>query len=249
MSAVVGVLRRELAVFLGAPVAWVLGLVYLTALLLGFFVVGFPVGDLRLPAFWTGGYAALDTLFAWIPLSLCLLVPALTMGAWAGERRLGTDELLFTHPVSPFALVLGKFLAHWGLVCGLVTCAVVPAAVAVNTLGALDLGTVVAGLVGAYLLAASFVCLGQLASVVAPEELAAYLIASVLLFALVGAGLFVRVLPPGLVEFAWYASPVVHYVETAARGVLDARDVAYFGSLLVLGLALEVVWLEGRRWR
>ncbi|MEX1024020.1 MAG: ABC transporter permease [Planctomycetota bacterium] len=249
MNATVGVLRRELLIFLGAPVAWVLAVVYLATLMTGFFVVGFPVGDLRLPGFWSGGYAALDALFAWIPLSLCLFVPALTMSSWAGERRLGTDELLFTHPVSIVSLVVGKFLAHWAIVVGLLGAAIVPAAIAVRSLGALDLGVVGAGFFGAVLLAASFVCVGQLASCLVADELAAFLVASLLLFALVGLGLFVRVLPPAIVEVAWYASPVVHYVETAVRGVIDVRDLVYFGTLFAAALTLEVLWLEGRRWR
>lgn len=249
MSAVNAVLRRELGVFLTAPVAWVLVVVYLVGLLLGFFLVGFPVGDLRLPGLWTGGLASLDTLFAWIPLSLCLLVPALTMASWAGEKRLGTDELLFTHPVSLASLVVGKFLAHWLVVCALIVSAVVPAAIAVSRLGELDTGVVAAALVGAALLAASFVVIGQFASCLAPEELSAYLVSTVILIALCGLGLFVRVLPAELVEAAWFASPVVHYVETAARGVLDARDVIYFATIVAGGLVLQVAWLEGRRWR
>src|SRR6185295_3386422 len=44
-----------------------------------------------------------------------LLVPLLTMNAIADERRRGTWELLITAPVSPFAVVAGKFAALWSL--------------------------------------------------------------------------------------------------------------------------------------
>jgi ABC-2 type transport system permease protein len=42
-----------------------------------------------------------------------LLVPLLTMNAIAEERRRATWEQLLTAPVSPLAVVLGKFVAVW----------------------------------------------------------------------------------------------------------------------------------------
>ena len=44
-----------------------------------------------------------------------LLVPLLTMNAIADERRRATWEQLLTAPVSPLAVVLGKFAAVWSL--------------------------------------------------------------------------------------------------------------------------------------
>ena len=70
-----------------------------------------------------------------------------------------------------------------------------------------------------------------------------------LLVTLWSASLFVRALPPSLAEIAWYASPAVHYLDTVSRGVIDARDALYHGLLVMLGLALNVAVVEGRRWR
>lgn len=50
-----------------------------------------------------------------------LLVPLLTMNAIADERRRATWEQLLTAPVSPLAVVLGKFAAAW---CVFLTCLV-----------------------------------------------------------------------------------------------------------------------------
>jgi ABC-2 type transport system permease protein len=44
-----------------------------------------------------------------------LLVPLLTMNAIADERRRASWELLMTAPISPIAVVLGKFAANWSL--------------------------------------------------------------------------------------------------------------------------------------
>ncbi len=44
-----------------------------------------------------------------------LLIPLLTMNAIADERRRASWELLLTAPVSPLAVVLGKFAATWSV--------------------------------------------------------------------------------------------------------------------------------------
>lgn len=249
MSRVLAVLRRELGAALESGTAWVACVLFVVGAHAAFFFLGFPVGDRRAPGFWEGRTASLQALFAWMPLCFALLAPALTMGSWARERRSGTEELLLSHPVRPSEVVLAKFLAAWLVAAALCVTCVVPLALVVDRLGPLDWGVVASGLAGAVLLAAGYVAIGLLASALVSEELSAYLLSAGLLIALWSASLFVRALPSGLAEVAWYASPAVHYIDTVSRGVIDARDVLYHALLVVLGLTLNVQVVEGRRWR
>ncbi len=249
MSGAWAVFRRELGAFIGSPTAWVAGALFILVLHGLFFFLGYPVGDLRLPSFWAGRLAALDTFFAWLPPLFGILAPALTMGAWAEERRAGTDELLLTHPVRIGSLVVGKFAAAWILLGLIATAALLPVAFVVSRIGPLDWGPVVGGLVGTWMLAAACVAIGQLASAFSAEDLVAFLVAAVILLGLWSLGLFVRVLPGAIADVAWYASPALHFLETGARGVLDARDLVYHGLFAAAALVLTTSVLEGRRWR
>ncbi len=247
MRGTLAIAHRELGAALSSPVAWVATVLSVLALHLAFFFLGFPVGDRALPPLWAGRTASLDALFAWLPVFYAVLAPALTMGAWAEERRSGTEELLLSFPLRTRAVVAGKFLASWVVLGGITSVAVLPVAWMVDRVGDLDWGTVQGGLLGAWAFAAVCCAIGLAASSLAREELVAFLVAAVVLVALWSAGLFVRVLPGSLAEVAWYASPSLHFLESAARGVLDARDLVYHGLFVALGLTLNTAIVEGRR--
>ncbi|MBR6062430.1 MAG: ABC transporter permease subunit, partial [Spirochaetales bacterium] len=60
--------------------------------------------------------ASMRRFFAMLPYVFVVFIPGLTMGAWAKEKNIGTIELLFTFPVSPWEIMLGKFFAALTLV-------------------------------------------------------------------------------------------------------------------------------------
>jgi len=249
MSRTLAVFRRELRSSFESPIAYVTIAVFVGVLDGLFFFLGFPVGRAPLPGLWEGGQASLIVLFTWLPLLLAFLVPALTMGAWAEERRGGTEELLFTYPLRTQEVVLGKFLASWTLVVLLVTLAVLPVAWTVSGLGELDWATVWVGLLGAYLLGAGYVALAQLISSVTSEQLVAFLLGSLALGLLWLLRMLVGVLPSGLAGAVEYACPSTHFLGSAARGVLDLGDLIYFGLFVLFGLVVNGIVIERRRWR
>lgn len=249
MMRIFAVLRRELGAMFESPVTYVALALFVVVLPLLFFLVGYPVGRQPLPGLFEGQQANLIVLFTWLPLLLALLVPALSMSAWAEERRSGTEELLLTWPVRASEVVVGKFGARFLLLALMVAVAVIPSAVAVAALGDLDWATVWVGLGGAIALAAAYGALALWVSALVQEQLAAFLLGAALLVGLWALELAVTLLPAQLAAALHYAAPSSHFLDSAALGVVDVRDGIYFALFVVFGLVLNVVAVERRRWR
>ena len=249
MSRTLAVFRREMRAAFESPIAYVTIALFVLVLDGLFFFIGYPIGRVPLPGLWEGGQASLIVLFTWLPLLLAFLIPALTMAAWAEERKEGTEELLLTYPIRTGEVVVGKFLAAWALVTLLVVLAVLPVAAAVGGLGPLDWSTVWVGLMGAVLLGAGYCAIALLLSACTQEQLVAFLFGSLALGTLWLLRMLVTVLPAGIARGIEYACPSTHFLESAALGVVDVRDFVYFALLVAFGLYLNVVVVERRRWR
>src|SRR5918911_3847988 len=98
-------LRKELLATFGSPIGYTVAAVFL--LVLGY--------TFSLTLFATK-VANLVYIFHQMYVLTILLVPALTMRAFAEERRNDTLELLLTAPVGEVWIVVAKFLAIYVLV-------------------------------------------------------------------------------------------------------------------------------------
>ena len=237
------IFRREFRNYFNSPVAYV----FLVAFLLLVNVLTFLFGH-----YYEGRQADLMAFFLWHPWVYLLLVPAATMGLWAEERRTGTIELLLTLPVTLTQAIMGKFLAAWafiGIALAL-TFLIIPTTLFVLG-GDLDLGVAFAGYLGSFLLAGACVAIGSLTSAITRSQVIGFVLALCvcLIFNLAGFDPLVRLFSgwcPAVADFVAQCSFLRHF-DSMRRGVLDAADLAYYASVIIVALTATHVVLNSRK--
>jgi ABC-2 type transport system permease protein len=224
------VIKKELRGYFNSAVAVIFLSVFLVAVLFVFFAW---------QRFFARGLADLRPLFQAMPVLLILLVSALSMRMWADERSSGTLELLLTLPVPRWQLVVGKFLAGLALIAvALVLTFGLPITVA--RMGNLDFGPVAGGYLAALLLSAAYLAIGMCVSAATNNQIVAFIGTAALCLLAFAVG--------------WLPSPIgplfgtgVRF-ESVARGVLDLRDLAYYGGIVAVGIAVNVLLLQRMSW-
>jgi ABC-2 type transport system permease protein len=223
-------------------VAYVFLVIFL--LLTGFFT--FTAGS-----FFERGEASLAAFFGWHPWLFLVLVPAVGMRVWAEERRSGTLELLLTMPIAPWQAIVAKFLASWAFLA-VALLLTFPAVVTVNLLGEPDNGIIVAGYLGSFLLAGAYLAITCMTSAMTRNQVVALILSVVICLFLILAGfnpvtdLLARWGSPAFVDTIAAFSVVTHF-DGFQRGVIDARDLAFFLSVIGFALFATGVVIRGHR--
>ena len=239
MRPLLAVFKREFAAYFATPLAYVFIVIFLLAM--GAFT--FYVGH-----FYDNGVATLSVFFAYHPWLYLFLVPAIGMRLWAEERRIGTIELLLTLPIPIWASVTGKFLAAWAFT-GVALVLTFPIWVTVNFLGAPDNGAILASYVGSFLMAGGYLAISSAISATTSNQVIAFVVSVVVcfLFTVAGAPLVLDVFqawaPIVLVNTIAGFSFLTHF-QAISAGVINLRDLVYFGSLIALFLAVNVVLID-----
>ncbi len=234
--------RKELSGYFLTPTAYVFIAIFL-----------FAAGALGMHAgrFFDTGRADLAPFFAYHPWLLMIFMPALAMRLWAEEHRSGSVEVLLTLPVTIAAAVLGKFLAAWA-VAGAALALTFPMWASVLYLGAPDNGAIAAAYLGSLLLAGGYLAIGAATSAALTNQVVAFVVAVFVSFLLTVAGLpivtesLLDVAPAQVVEAVAFLSPLERF-QAMERGVIAARDVVYFLSLIALGLSVSALFVDARR--
>ena len=230
------VARRELRGFFDQPTAYVLAVAFLG---LGLY--------LAFRSLYAMSVASLRPFFDLMPWLLVVFVPAVAMKSLAEERRSHTLEWLVAQPLSEIEIVLGKFLGNWLFVM-IALAGTLPMAVGVLAASEADAGIMLAQYFGAALLIAQMVAIGLWASSMTRNQITAFILGAFVCFALVLIGTpIVQIgLPPTIAGWAGQLSVISHF-ENVARGVVDLRDLLYFGSTCGLFLLLAVAALSQER--
>ena len=238
MNGVLAVMKRELRSYFATPLAYVFIVIFLAMSSAFTFFLG---------NFYERGQADLSSFFTFHPWLFLFLVPALSMRLWAEERKSGSIELLMTLPIEVWQAVVGKFLAAWAFT-GLAIALTFPIWLTVNYLGSPDNGVILAAYVGSFFMAGGFLAVGACISAATKNQVIAFILSVVVCFLLLLAG-FDLVLD----WFSWAPQPLVDAVASLSflthftnisKGVIDLRDVVYFGLLIATCLYANTIVLH-----
>lgn len=235
--------RREFAALFLSPIAYVMMMFFLLVTGCGFYWL--VKENLEL------GHSV-QGLMVVIWACMLIVVPILTMRAFAEERKNGTLETLLTTPVEDNTVVLAKFAG--ALSFFLLMCAPTPLYlwiihwIAPDTVALLDLGAVLGGYISIGLIASSFIAMGILASALTANQIIAAIITFSVMSILFFGGLFEPHLAqnPMVREVGGYLSSALHLME-ASRGVFDSRTAVFYLSTTLFFLFATTRAVSARR--
>ncbi len=224
---------------------------YFSGVLGYLFIVAFTVAASLLAfdtAFFAANLATLDRLSAGFPVLLLFLVPAITMTAWADERKTGTDELLFTLPARESDVLLGKYLAVLAVYTVALAFSLTNLLV-LSAIGDPDWGPVATTYLGYWLVGAALCAAGLLCSALTGSPAVAF----VLGVAACAIPVFIGELPANalgveLPRGLFTDLSVPEQFRDFTLGLVPLSGVVYFLSLAAFCLYLNYVVIRRRLW-
>lgn len=229
--------KKELHQFFGSLTGYITIILFL--IVNGLFL--FVLKDSNLFDF---GYATLDNFFELAPWIFLFLIPALTMRTISDEYKTGTFEILQTRPLTKWQIVLGKYFS----VLTIIIFVLLPTLLYVFTIkslsasGNIDNGGITGSYIGLFFLAAVFASIGICCSGFTKNSVVAFLTSvftSLVLYFGFNAISRLPVFQAGADYYIEMLGIDFHY-QSVSRGLLDSRDVIYFGSLILLFLFITV---------
>ncbi len=242
MSTLFSIYKREFTSYFVTPVAYVFIVIFL-------FMTG--IFTFYLGAFYESNQADLEPFFRFHPWLYLFLIPAISMRLWSDERKSGTIELLMTLPVSITDAVVGKYLAAWSFTA-VALFLTFPMWITVNYLGNPDNTVILASYIGSLIMAGGFLAIGSCISAFTKSQVIAFVISVVISFMFILSGfpmvldLFQGWAPQAIIDAIASFSFLTHFT-SIKKGVIDIRDIIYFGALITFWLYVNVVIIEAKK--
>ncbi len=241
--------RREIKLYFGSPIAYIVGLLIFLITGIYFVLSVYLAGQ---AAYTTGSTSAPgpDLVVGLMVFLFLFAVPALSMRLMADEHRNGTLELLLTAPIHESELVIGKWLGSFLFVFLIILASLIyPIVLNGLVTPGIDQGLMMANYLAITLVAAAFLAIGTAISSFFNNQFAAFFATlAVLFFMWVVIGWPAVVIQGTGSNIFTYLSMSNHF-SSMQTGTVALSDIVYYLSLTSLGLFLGTVAVEIRRWK
>ncbi len=263
LSNIIAIYRRELQSYFVSPLAyaiagifWLITGLFFVMILLGPDGIltavatidlqaqqGVPIPPIDVPYEFIRAF--LDRL-GWL---LLFILPILSMGLYAEERKRGTLELLATSPITNWAVALGKLLGVLTFFTTMVVPMLVFEAIAISGSNPpMSPSIPLLAHLGLILLAAAILSIGMFISSLTDSTIlsAVFTFAVILLLLLID--LIAKIVPAPIGEALGYLSLLKHY-NTLIQGIFDTSSLILFASYIFLGIFLTAQSIDALRFQ
>jgi ABC-2 type transport system permease protein len=236
------IFKRELAAYLRSPIGYVIAALLL--LVCGILFQSKALGEgKQLSA------VVLQRFFEFSSGTTVVAAIALSIRLLAEERQTHTLVLLNTSPIRDIEIVVGKFLASFVFLSGIVLLSLyMPLLIQVN--GKITTSQIFVGYIGLFLLGSASLAIGIFASSLARHQLVAAAVGASLAGIMYLLWELAKKLPPPINTVfqdlgLWHS----HFASSFMQGVFSLKDVVYYLAVTYFFLLLAVKTMEAKRWQ
>ena len=248
-KAMFAIYKKELRAYFISPVGYVYTGIFLAAAAL-------------ICAYTTIQQASYNTTsyFQYMIFTFIILIPLLTMRLFSEERKMRTEQLLLTAPVSITGMVFGKYLAALTLFVStvLVSCInffpLLSYALAERSTASQSVhvgpegGQIIGCLIGIILIGACFIAVGLFISSLTESQLSSAVITVAVIAVMLLVGIFNDYIGSAFVRTVLNWISVLSRFDRFAFGLFDFSALLYYLSISGIFLFLTVRVYEKRRW-
>lgn len=202
-----------------------------------------------------------STYFTMLIFSFIILIPLLTMKLFSEEKKLRTEQLLLTAPVTIWGMVIGKFLAAFSLFVGTLLAssinffplyAYANEERAAQPYSTLHIGPntaqIIGCTIGVILIGAAFIAIGMFISSLTENQLAAAIITVAIIIVMLILNMVNSYIDVYAIRFVidWFC--IISRFAAFSNGYIDFAAVVYYLSISGIFLLLTVRVYDKRRW-
>ena len=192
--------------------------------------------------------SATSSYFLLMLLFSAVVLPLLTMKSFSEERKLKTEQLLLTAPVSIPSMVLGKFLASYVIFAG---------ALVFNSLyflvllpyAQVKIAPLIGSLIALLLVGLVFIAIGLFVSSLTENQLTAAIGTIAIIIVLLAIGLVNSLIPSNYaIRFVFDAISIFTRFQNFTNGIFDVASFVYYISVAAVFLYLTMRIYDRRRY-
>lgn len=190
--------------------------------------------------------SSVTSFYTYMMLFSAVMLPILTMKSFSEERKIRTEQLLLTSPISLTGMVLGKFLAAFTMFAGAISvCSLY--FLFLTPYAAVKFVLLLGNLIALWLVGMTFIAIGMFVSSLTENQLAAAVGTMAILLVLLVIGILNQLIGAYWLRFVIDSISIFTRFQTFTNGYFDLASLFYYLSVTAVFLYLTVRVYDRRR--